>query len=278
MANLYRRYLDEIRPQLQKELGLDNVMQVPRLEKITLNMGVGEAIADRKIMDNAVNDMTLIAGQKPVIQNARKSEAGFKIRAGFPNGCKVTLRRDRMYDFVERLIDIAIPRMRDFRGLNPRSFDGRGNFAMGIAEQIVFAEDPRYGYRDHDDGTYQRGRSRPAAGVQLSVQELGRLKTMAKTSMLEREKKRAKTVARFAAKRAALKAIINDRNASDEDRWDAQLKLQSLPRDASPVRRQRRCGQTGRPHGVYRKFGLGRNKLREAAMRGDVPGLVKASW
>jgi len=101
---------------------------------------------------------------------------------------------------------------------------------------------------------------------------------MAKTSMLEREKKRAKTVARFAAKRAALKAIINDRNASDEDRWDAQLKLQSLPRDASPVRRQRRCGQTGRPHGVYRKFGLGRNKLREAAMRGDVPGLVKASW
>lgn len=101
---------------------------------------------------------------------------------------------------------------------------------------------------------------------------------MAKTSMLEREKKRAKTVAKYAAKRAALKAIINDRNASDEDRWDAQLKLQAMPRDASPVRRQRRCGQTGRPHGVYRKFGLGRNKLREAAMRGDVPGLVKASW
>lgn len=101
---------------------------------------------------------------------------------------------------------------------------------------------------------------------------------MAKTSMTEREKKRAKLVAKYAAKRAALKAIINDRNASDEERWNAQLKLQALPRDASPVRRQRRCGQTGRPHGVYRKFGLGRNKLREAAMRGDVPGLVKASW
>ena len=140
MANLYQRYLDEIRPQLQKELGLDNIMRVPRLEKVTLNMGVGEAIADRKIMDNAVNDMTLIAGQRPVIQNARKSEAGFKIRAGFPNGCTVTLRRGRMYDFLERLIDIAIPRMRDFRGLNPRSFDGRGNFAMGIQEQIVFPE------------------------------------------------------------------------------------------------------------------------------------------
>lgn len=140
MANLYQRYLDEIRPQLQQELGLKNVMEVPRLEKITLNMGVGEAIADRKIMDNAVADMTLIAGQKPVVQNARKSEAGFKIRTGFPNGCKVTLRRSRMYEFVERLIGIAIPRMRDFRGLNPRSFDGRGNFAMGIAEQIVFPE------------------------------------------------------------------------------------------------------------------------------------------
>jgi len=140
MANLYQHYIDEIRPKLQEELGLQNIMQVPRLEKITLNMGVGEAIADRKIMDHAVSDMTLIAGQQPVIQNARKSEAGFKIRAGFPNGCKVTLRRSRMYEFAERLISIAIPRMRDFRGLNPKSFDGRGNFAMGIQEQIVFAE------------------------------------------------------------------------------------------------------------------------------------------
>lgn len=140
MAHLYQSYLDELRPKLQEELGLENIMQVPRLEKITLNMGVGEAIADRKIMEHAVNDMTLIAGQKPIVQNARKSEAGFKIRAGFPNGCKVTLRKERMYEFLERLISIAIPRMRDFRGLNPKSFDGRGNFAMGIQEQIVFAE------------------------------------------------------------------------------------------------------------------------------------------
>lgn len=140
MANLYQQYLDEIRPRLQEELGIKNIMQVPKLDKVTLNMGVGEAISDRKIMDNAVSDMTLISGQKPVVRNARKSEAGFKIREGFPNGCKVTLRRVRMYEFVERLIGIAIPRMRDFRGLNPRSFDGRGNFAMGIQEQIVFPE------------------------------------------------------------------------------------------------------------------------------------------
>jgi len=140
VSNLYQEYVEEIRPQLQQELGYKNLMQVPRLKKITLNMGVGDAVGDRKVMKNAVSDMTLIAGQKPIVTNARKSEAGFKIREGWPIGCKVTLRRGRMYEFVERLISIAIPRTRDFRGLNPKSFDGRGNFSMGIAEQIVFAE------------------------------------------------------------------------------------------------------------------------------------------
>jgi large subunit ribosomal protein L5 len=140
MANLYKRYVDEIRPNLMTELGCANVMQVPRLSKVTLNMGVGEAVGDRKIMDAAVGDMTLISGQKPVVTLARKSEAGFKIREGWPIGCKVTLRRARMYEFIERLIGIAIPRIRDFRGLNPRSFDGRGSFSMGITEQIVFPE------------------------------------------------------------------------------------------------------------------------------------------
>lgn len=140
MANLYQRYVEEIRPALHKDLGLDNVMQVPRLEKITLNMGVGEALGDKKILDAAVVDMTAIAGQKPVICLARKSEAGFKLREGAAIGCKVTLRRERMFDFVERLVSIAIPRIRDFRGLNPRSFDGRGNFSMGLTEQIVFPE------------------------------------------------------------------------------------------------------------------------------------------
>ena len=115
-------------------------MEVPRIVKVTLNMGVGEAVVDRKAIDSAVADMTLISGQKPLICNARKSVAGFKIRDGYPIGCKVTLRKGRMYDFVERLVSVAIPRIRDFRGLNPRSFDGRGNFSMGLAEQIVFAE------------------------------------------------------------------------------------------------------------------------------------------
>ena len=140
MTDLYKQYTDEVRPALGKQLGYANIMQVPRLEKITLNMGVGEAVGDRKIMESALADMTAIAGQKPIVCNARKSEAGFKIRAGWPIGCKVTLRQARMYEFVERLISIAIPRMRDFRGLNPKAFDGRGNFSMGFSEQIVFAE------------------------------------------------------------------------------------------------------------------------------------------
>ena len=140
MTGLYKRYLTELRPALQQELGLANPMEVPALQKVTLNMGVGGAVADRKVMDSAVADLALITGQKPVVTNARKSEAAFKIREGFPVGCKVTLRRTRMYEFVERLIGIAIPRIRDFRGLSPRSFDGRGNFSMGISEQIVFAE------------------------------------------------------------------------------------------------------------------------------------------
>jgi len=140
MAKLQQQYFDEIRPALKEQLGCANVMQVPRLEKITLNMGVGEAVGDRKIMENAVADLSLISGQRPVVTKARKSEAGFKIREGWPIGCKVTLRRARMYEFLERLIGIAIPRIRDFRGLNPRAFDGRGNFSMGLTEQIVFPE------------------------------------------------------------------------------------------------------------------------------------------
>ncbi|MEE4277993.1 MAG: 50S ribosomal protein L5 [Halieaceae bacterium] len=140
MATLQDRYRDEIAPKLQQELGLKNVMEVPRITKITLNMGVGEAVGDKKIMENAVSDMTKIAGQKPVVTVARKSIAGFKIRDGWPIGCKVTLRRERMYEFLERLISIAIPRVRDFRGISPRSFDGRGNFAMGVSEQIIFPE------------------------------------------------------------------------------------------------------------------------------------------
>ena len=140
MADLKQVYNQEIREKLQQELSLSNAMEVPRIIKITLNMGVGEAVADRKQLEAAVADLELIAGQKPVLTKARKSIAGFKIREDFPIGCKVTLRKHQMYDFLDRLINIAIPRTRDFRGISPKSFDGRGNFSMGVQEQIIFPE------------------------------------------------------------------------------------------------------------------------------------------
>ena len=140
MASFKEHYQTEVVPKLMQEFGYKSVMQGPRISKITLNMGVGEAVADKKILDNAINDLTAISGQKPVSTKARKSIAGFKIREGWPVGCKVTLRRARMYEFLERLIGIAIPRIRDFRGISAKSFDGRGNFSMGVTEQIIFPE------------------------------------------------------------------------------------------------------------------------------------------
>jgi large subunit ribosomal protein L5 len=140
MSRLATHYREQVVDQLQQRFGYESVMQVPRLVKVTLNMGVGEAINDKKIMENAVGDLTRISGQKPIVTKARKSVAGFKIREGWPIGCKVTLRRERMFEFLDRLINIAIPRIRDFRGLSPKGFDGRGNYSMGVREQIIFPE------------------------------------------------------------------------------------------------------------------------------------------
>jgi len=140
MSRLQDFYKETVVPQMLEKFSYSNVMEVPRLTKITLNMGVGEAVGDKKVMDRAVGDMTAISGQKPIVTNARKSVASFKIRDGWPVGCKVTLRRERMYEFLDRLVNIAIPRIRDFRGLNRRSFDGNGNYSMGVKEQIMFPE------------------------------------------------------------------------------------------------------------------------------------------
>jgi large subunit ribosomal protein L5 len=142
-ANLTRMqqlYVDKVRAQMIEQFGYKNLMQVPKIDKIVLNMGVGEATQDKKKVDKAAEEMALIAGQKPVVTKAKKSVATFKLREGMPIGCKVTLRRERMYEFLDRLITVALPRVRDFRGLNPKSFDGRGNYAMGLKEQIIFPE------------------------------------------------------------------------------------------------------------------------------------------
>lgn len=140
MARFYDFYKDSVVPELMKQFGYKSIMEVPRIEKITVNMGVGEAVADKKVMEFAVGDMEKIAGQKPVVTTARKSIAGFKIRDDYPVGCKVTLRRERMYEFLDRLVTIALPRVRDFRGVSAKSFDGRGNYNMGVKEQIIFPE------------------------------------------------------------------------------------------------------------------------------------------
>ena len=140
MSRLKELYKNEVVAKLTEEFGYKNPMEVPRVTKVTLNMGVGEALGDKKLMDSAVADMEAIAGQKAIVTKARKSVAGFKVREGWPIGCKVTLRRERMWEFMDRLVDISLPRVRDFRGINPKSFDGRGNYSMGVKEQIIFPE------------------------------------------------------------------------------------------------------------------------------------------
>lgn len=140
MARFKQHYLDKVAPELMKKFGYKSIMEVPRITKITLNMGVGEAVADKKVMDNAVGDMTKIAGQKPVVTKARKAIAGFKIREQLPIGCMVTLRGEHMYEFLDRFVTVALPRVRDFRGVSGRAFDGRGNYNIGVKEQIIFPE------------------------------------------------------------------------------------------------------------------------------------------
>jgi len=140
MTRLHEYYRQTVVPDLMAQLGYENRMEVPKLEKITVNMGIGEAVSDRKVLDNAMQDLAIIAGQYPTVTHARRSVAGFKMRKGWPIGCKVTLRRSRMYEFLDRLVNVAMPRIRDFRGLSPKSFDGRGNFSLGVREQIIFPE------------------------------------------------------------------------------------------------------------------------------------------
>ena len=140
MARLLKKYRNEMQGKIKEKLGLSNLMEVPRIDKVTLNMGVGEAVTDKKVLEKAMENLEQISGQKPIKTVAKRSVAGFKIREGYPIGCKVTLRRERMYEFIDRLVNIAIPRIRDFRGLNKKSFDEQGNFSMGVSEQIIFPE------------------------------------------------------------------------------------------------------------------------------------------
>ena len=245
-SRLKETYKNEIVDGMVKKFGYKNIMEVPKLDKIVINMGVGEAKDNAKVLETAVRDLETISGQKAVLTRAKKSVANFKIREGMPIGCKVTLRGDKMYEFADRLINLALPRVRDFRGVNPNAFDGRGNYALGIKEQLIFPEiefDKVDKVRGMDiifvttAKTDDEAREFLAHIVMPFKKKIGR-KFMAKTSMKVKQQRPAKF----------------------------------------STREYSRCRICGRPHAYLRKYGICRICFRELAYKGQIPGVKKASW
>ena len=246
VPRLKQRYNDELRGNLQEQLGLSSIMQSPTIQKITLNMGVGEGKTDAKQIDAALEELTIIAGQRAQVRRARKSIAQFKIRDGMPIGVKVTLRGDRMWEFLDRLVSIALPRIRDFRGLSPDSFDGRGNYSLGIREQIIFPE------IDYD-----------------SINQVRGLDVAITTTAADDEQARALLTGLglpFAAP------------GSETLMAKKSLRVKAARPAKFKVRNYTRCNRCGRPRAVYKKFGLCRICLRELAHQGVIPGMTKSSW
>ena len=271
---LREQYKSEIVPALMKEFQYKTVMQVPRLLKISLNQGIGAALADKKLIDYGVEEMSAITGQKAVPTISKCDVSNFKLRRGNPIGVRVTLRGDRMYEFLERLVAVALPRVRDFRGINDKGFDGRGNYSFGVTEQIIFPEIDmdKVNRINGMDITFVTSAKTDKEAMAL-LKQFGlpfknqkKQQGMAKESMKARERKRAQMVEKYAAKRAALK------EAGD------YIGLQKLPKNASPIRLHNRCQLTGRPKGYMRQFGISRINFREMALKGLIPGVKKASW
>lgn len=239
---LKTRYREEIKTALNDEFKYANVMQIPGVVKVVVNMGVGDAARDAKLINGAVTDLALITGQKPEIRKARKSIAQFKLREGMPIGARVTLRGDRMWEFLDRLVSIALPRIRDFRGLSPKQFDGKGNYTFGLTEQSMFHE--------IDVDSIDRPR-----GMDITV-------VTSATTDDEDEPCCANSASPSRRTDMAKKALVN--------------KAAKKPKFA--VRAYTRCNRCGRPHAVFRKFGLCRICLREMAHAGELPGIHKSSW
>ncbi len=261
MARLMERYKKEIVPRLAEKLGRKNVLSLPKLEKIVLNMGIGRALQDKNRLEKAVDDLTQIAGQKAVVTKARQSIAGFRLRQGYNIGCKVTLRHKRMYEFLDRLISIALPRIRDFRGINPKSFDGHGNYSLGFAESWYFPKSTRTKCSTRRVWTSRLSR-RPTAMTKRAscCDNLVCLSGRTRGSFMSAEAK----LVRF---HRQLKQL-------DEDKRSSEPKLR--PRDK--IRIRFRCRLCGRPRSVYRKFGICRICFRDMASSGLIPGVTKASW
>ena len=320
-ARLYNKYVNDVVPALKAKHKYRNVHQIPRMVKIVVNMGISASL-EKNAIDDAAKDLALITGRKAVISKSRHNIANFKLREGLPIGCRVTLRRDAMYEFFDRLIATALPRIRDFRGLSPRKFDGRGNYTFGVADQTIFPEielDKIKRTQGMDITIVTSARNDAEAldllklmGFPLAEVKEVPAKEMVKDAAMEeakaaareaakewpnrkrpkkkrrktRPRKRSKRINEFMAKKAWIER--NKRKAETVKKYAAiraELKarrdyagLAKLPRDASPSRLVNRCSASGRRRGYLRKFGCSRLTFREAALNGLIPGVVKASW
>ena len=276
---------------LQNKFSMKNKLMVPKILKVVLNMGLGPDANDKKKLQNCIEDMSLISGQKPVVTKFKKSISNFKTRKGTAAGAKVTLRKNKMYEFIDRLVNIALPRIKDFQGLSVNGFDKSGNFTLGIKEHIIFPEinfDKVDRIRGMDITIETSGKDKESALALLEAMNFPFIKskkekeinweTMAKTSSIQRNLKRIKLVKKFLKKRESLKKIIKNKKLPLEERFAAQLKLAKIPRNSSKVRIRNRCEITGRPHGVYRKLKISRIALRDLASKGKIPGMTKSSW
>jgi len=291
IPRLKEQYDKKIVIDLQKKFSMKNKLMVPRVTKVVLNMGLGDDSNDKKIVQNCIEDISLIAGQRPVITKFKKSISNFKTRKGTTAGVKVTLRRNKMYEFVDRLINIALPRIKDFQGLSVNGFDNFGNYTFGIIEHIIFPEinfDKVDRIRGMDITLCTTGHNKKISYALLKAMNFPFKRTknkkeinwgiMAKTSSIQRNLKRIKLAKKFLKKREALKKIIKNKKLPLTERFEAQLKLAKIPRNSARTRIRNRCEITGRPHGFYRKLRISRIALRELASSGKIPGMTKSSW
>ena len=276
---------------LQKKFSMKNKYMVPKFVKVVLNMGLGLDANDKKKLQNCIEDISLISGQRPIVTKFKKSISNFKTRKGFTAGVKVTLRSNRMYEFIDRLVNIALPRIKDFQGLSVNGFDTFGNYSFGIKEHIIFPEinfDKVDRIRGMDITLVTNSKNKKFTFALLESMNFPFNKqkknkeinwgTMAKTSSIQRNLKRIRLVKKFLKKRENLKKIINNRKLPLEERFAAQLKLAKIPKNSSKTRIRNRCEITGRPHGYYRKLKISRIALRDLASQGKIPGMTKSSW
>lgn len=279
-------YDKEIISKLMSKLNLKNKHEVPKIQKIILNMGLGEDGADGKKLKACADDMALIAGQKPLITKFKKSISNFKTRKGSNAGIKVTLRSNKMYEFIDRLVNIALPRIKDFRGLSSKSIDNSFNYSFGVKEHIIFPEvnfDKVDKIRGLDITIVTTSKTKEGALELLKefnfpINNKKNWGYMAKKSAIEKNLRRIKLVKKYAKKRAALKKIIKNKKLELSERFAAQLKLNKLPKNSAKIRIRNRCEISGRPHGVYRKLKISRIALRDMASSGKIPGITKSSW